>query len=170
MRQSYGLRFVRNPADWASVCRHIFSPRLARLAHRPWLGLRFVQAPLPAQYVADSQRPGPPQSLPAWPVAAHVPVARELAVVPEHNVCAPAPAFRRWRRRRRRSSAWDVARPLLAQKAGTGAPPTTTATSAAASGQALRRATSTRAATSRGRGARATGASSRRRWSCSSSR
>ena len=72
---------------------------LARLAHRPWLGLRFVQAPLPAQYVADSQRPGPPQSLPAWPVAAHVPVARELAVVPEHNVCAPAPAFRRWRRR-----------------------------------------------------------------------
>ena len=38
---------------------------LARLAHRPWLGLRFVQAPLPAQYVANSQRPGPPQSLPA---------------------------------------------------------------------------------------------------------
>ena len=46
---------------------------LARLAHRPWLGLRFVQAPLPAQYVADSQRPGPPQSPPAWPVAAQVP-------------------------------------------------------------------------------------------------
>ena len=50
---------------------------LARLAHRPWLGLRFVQAPLPAQYVADSQRPGPPQSLPARPEAALRPVARE---------------------------------------------------------------------------------------------
>ena len=40
-----------------------------------------------------------------------------------------------------------MARPIVPQKAGTGAPPTTTATSAAASEQALRRATSTQCGT-----------------------
>ena len=54
---------------------------LARLAHRPWLGLRFVgpraRRALPARYAAISVRHGPPQSLPARPEAALRPVARE---------------------------------------------------------------------------------------------
>ena len=41
-------------------------------------GKRFaVSRAGPARYVADSQRPGPPQSLPARPEAALRPIARE---------------------------------------------------------------------------------------------